>query len=625
MRRSASPARDPASERRRALRVSSWLRFPLPLFFPRLAPPPPPHRSATRSNGRTARHAHAAEDVFCLWILTTCVVAPSRRRASRARLYLGLPNGTNVAYVRNASDATLDPPARGRAARRRLLRRARRSPTSTATAITTRWSARAPAASLAFQNSGSDAAPIWIRQPGWDPGYDVGDRASPALADLDRDGDLDLLVGNTIGDSRRRIENIGSTRAPAWRPQPAWDLRGLRRRRAPGARRLDRDGRVDLLVGREQGEVLAFAGTAGRRRSSASPNGIRRPRSRRRRGSATSTATVGSICSCSDSRAVSTAIVSPAVRLDAPSPRGRRPIPGSGPAVPALVVGIASAAGRRRPPSPRRPRAAAPSAPTGGTPTDRHATDRARRRRPPARGTRARPRRRSRGQPARRPRGSSRRRRAGRRRSPSIFDARALVRPDGAPLRFSWDFGDGTTAGGAPPADPAATLTIGADDYEAAKATRDADEFAAGRRRSTSTTSRSCCRSRPSPRRADHGRQHQAASTASRAGTCSASAHDLGGIYLYRDLGTRRRAIATRARSSTRESRRRRPSPAAFRSSPTLNGTNENIAEAFATSWPRTGCAVPAPQADVRRRRRAAPRLSHTYAAAGSYVATRRS
>ena len=92
---------------------------------------------------------------------------------------------------------------------------------------------------------------------------DVGSESLPVLADLDGDGDLDLLLGNKLeplekGTSRLwRFENAGTRTAPQFRWRGALPLHG-RYHMAPAAGDLDGDGDADLLIGSFSARV-AFA------------------------------------------------------------------------------------------------------------------------------------------------------------------------------------------------------------------------------------------------------------------------------------------------------------------------------------------------------------------------------
>jgi hypothetical protein len=83
---------------------------------------------------------------------------------------------------------------------------------------------------------------------------DVGAESVPALADLDGDGDLDLLLSNKIDPDAdttgtvTRFENIGTAKAPAFADRGALDLRG-EFHWSPAVVDLDGDGLLDLVTG----------------------------------------------------------------------------------------------------------------------------------------------------------------------------------------------------------------------------------------------------------------------------------------------------------------------------------------------------------------------------------------
>jgi hypothetical protein len=85
-----------------------------------------------------------------------------------------------------------------------------------------------------------------------------GSHATPALGDLDGDGDLDLVVGEASG-TLNYYRNQGSPRTPAFElVSDAWLDVDVGRRSHPALVDLDGDGDLDLVVGNEEGEMALF-------------------------------------------------------------------------------------------------------------------------------------------------------------------------------------------------------------------------------------------------------------------------------------------------------------------------------------------------------------------------------
>ncbi len=120
-----------------------------------------------------------------------------------------------------------------------------------------------------LENTGSSNAPAFALRTGTaNPfaGAAIGFYPAPDFADLDADGDLDLVVGTSIG-TFVHLENTGSSSAPAFagQPAPANPLSGvdLGQSSAPELLDLDGDLDLDLVVALGAANPRTFTNTGG--------------------------------------------------------------------------------------------------------------------------------------------------------------------------------------------------------------------------------------------------------------------------------------------------------------------------------------------------------------------------
>ncbi len=114
-----------------------------------------------------------------------------------------------------------------------------------------------------FENTGSATSPAFVERTGGQNPFDpvaYGVR-SPALGDVDHDGDLDLVTGDFYG-TFHYFENTGDATAPAFTERTGMDdpLDGedVGSYSSPALGDLDADGDLEIVVGRYAGDFVTY-------------------------------------------------------------------------------------------------------------------------------------------------------------------------------------------------------------------------------------------------------------------------------------------------------------------------------------------------------------------------------
>jgi hypothetical protein len=117
---------------------------------------------------------------------------------------------------------------------------------------------------LYFENTGSASSPVFVARTGSNNplnGVDVGDSAMPVFGDMDGDGDLDLVVGRMDG-TVAYFRNTGMATAASFVEQTdagnPWSAFDVGRYSSPALGDIDGDGDLDLISGNEFGTLSFF-------------------------------------------------------------------------------------------------------------------------------------------------------------------------------------------------------------------------------------------------------------------------------------------------------------------------------------------------------------------------------
>ena len=106
-----------------------------------------------------------------------------------------------------------------------------------------------------YKNTGTDAAPVFVEQTGASNPFSVvtellRSQLHPDFGDFDADGDLDLMVADAVGDIRF-FENTGSATAPVYSFLDIGSISAALP--APTFADLDNDGDLDIIIGQSGG------------------------------------------------------------------------------------------------------------------------------------------------------------------------------------------------------------------------------------------------------------------------------------------------------------------------------------------------------------------------------------